>query len=123
MKPHEEHSACCLDKASGPVNIGFHETNPATLPIVLWVQDQGLSQRLPPRMHFPATWNEPAQPTLLCWGQRERQREKLPPNDPASRAEWLPFPHAKPPRSKGAWGTFYCQTELKEQKIHPEVLT
>ena len=40
MKPHEEHSACCLDKASGPVNIGFHETNPATLPIVLWVQDR-----------------------------------------------------------------------------------
>ena len=78
MKPHEEQSACCLDKASGPVNIGFHETNPAALPAVLWVQDQGLSQRLPLKMDFPAAWNEPAQPTLLCWGWRKRQREKPP---------------------------------------------
>ena len=114
MKPHEEHSACCLDKASGPVNIGFHETNPATLPIVLWIQDQGLNQRPPLRMHFPAAWNEPAQPTLLCWGWRERQREKPP---------QMTQPPEQSGCHKGAWETFYCQTELKEQKIHPEVLT
>ena len=124
MKPHEEHSACCLDKASGPVNIGFHETNPATLPIVLWVQDQGLSQRLPPRMHFPAAWNESAQPTLLCWGQRERQREKPPQMTQPPGQSGCHFLMLNPQDLKGPGKLSTARQSWRNRKyISPEVLT